>query len=99
MFPLRLNKQFVAFSRGAQRFQFLCHHYLHWSDVPCFGRTNGETAHTGDAGFLVDASEIVGGYGVGGTEFLTCAAICTLLVCRWERSRVTSSVWAVAGQR
>lgn len=67
MFLMRLDKQFVTLSCGAQRFEFLCHHHLHLPDVPCFCRTNGEAAHTGDAGFLVDASEIVGGYGIGGT--------------------------------
>ena len=96
---MRLYKQFVVLSRGAQRFQFLCHHYLHRSDVPCFSRTNGEAAHTGDAGLLVDASEIVGGYGIGGTEFMTRAAIGTPLVCRGEGACIACPVWTVTGQR
>ena len=64
---MRLDKQFVALSRGAQSFEPLRLHHLHLPDVPCLGRTDGEAAHTGDAGFLVDASEIVGWYGVGRT--------------------------------
>lgn len=54
MMPSRkLDKQFVALSRGAQNFQSLCHHHLHLSDVPGLDRTYGEAAHTKDADFPV----------------------------------------------
>lgn len=94
-----LNKQFVTLSRCAQRFEFLRHHHLHLPDVPCFSRTNGEAAHTGDAGYLIYASEIVGGYGVSRAKLPARAATCTPLVCRGEGSRVACPVLTVARQR
>lgn len=96
---MKLNKQCIALSRGAQRFQFLCHHYLHSFYVPCFSRTYGEVAHTGDAGLLVDASEIVGGYGVSRAKLPARPATSTSFVCRGEWYYIACPVWTVAGQR